>query len=417
MVGTYRITFLVAAAIALLSFFSSSAQDTAQSKQLLGLADTLAKDSATYWDTQKDVVDIIHKVIQKKKTRQHDIARVHASLLPAFGYTLQTGFAGVVSTNIGFYPSVDHKSEKISSIYSSLAYTQYKQILFPIQGSIWTKRNIYNIIIEWKYLNYPSTTFGLGAFSSINKGINIDFSYIRLRQSLLRKIHGNLYAGVGYYYDYFWNIRQINPPAGVVTDFQKYGLTPTATASGIAFRVLIDTRLNQINPQKGWYVNIVDRPNFTFLGSSNNWQSLLAEFRRYFTLPTRKPSVLAFWSYNWLTASGKPPYLLLPSTGWDDYSNLGRGYIQGRYRGKQMLYLEAEYRFGITNNGLLGGVVFANAQYFSKDFSGQFTTILPAAGAGLRFKLNKFSRTNFCIDYGFGVEGSRGLFVNLGEVF
>ena len=44
------------------------------------------------------------------------------------------------------------------------------------------------------------------------------------------------------------------------------------------------------------------------------------------------------------------------------YGNTGRGFIQGRFRGKNFVYGEAEYRFGITRNRLLGGVVFSNAQ-------------------------------------------------------
>jgi len=63
-----------------------------------------------------------------------------------------------------------------------------------------------------------------------------------------------------------------------------------------------------------------------------------------------------------LRFNGNPPYLDLPSTGWDTYSNTGRGFIQGRYRRKNMVYLEAEYRFKVSKSGLLGGVVFANAQ-------------------------------------------------------
>ena len=82
-----------------------------------------------------------------------------------------------------------------------------------------------------------------------------------------------------------------------------------------------------------------------------------------------------------------------------------------------MLYLESEYRFAVTQNGLLGGVVFANAQSFSNWPGKKFDRIAPATGLGLRIKVNKTSRTNIAIDYGFGVKGSRGLFVNLGEVF
>ncbi len=44
-------------------------------------------------------------------------------------------------------------------------------------------------------------------------------------------------------------------------------------------------------------------------------------------------------------------------------------------------------------------------------------SILPGYGAGIRIKLNKHSNTNVAIDYGIGQGGSRGIFMNLGEVF
>jgi outer membrane protein assembly factor BamA len=257
----------------------------------------------------------------------------------------------------------------------------------------------------------------LGGPSNIHNEYSIDFNYLKIHQTLLRKIYPNLFAGLGFFYDYFWDVQEIDPPKGVVTDFERYGLNKTVKASGLAFRLLLDTRKNQINPDAGWYVNIVDRPNFTFMGSDNNWQSLLIEARRYINFPGHSKNVLAFWSYNWLTVEGKPPYLLLPSTGWDDFYNTGRGYIQGRYRGRNMIYLETEYRFGITQNGLLGAVVFVNAESFSGELSKEFQVIAPGGGAGIRIRLNKYSGANLCVDYGFGLDGSHGISVNLGEVF
>jgi hypothetical protein len=161
------------------------------------------------------------------------------------------------------------------------------------------------------------------------------------------------------------------------------------------------------------------------MGSDANWQSLLLEFKGYKKFPAESDNIIAFWSYNWFTFGGKPPYLLLPSTGWDANVNTGRGFIQGRYRGSNMLYLESEYRFLITSNGLFGGVVFANAETFSGrestlEGSASFKTfdpIQPGYGAGIRIKLNKFSRANLCVDYGWGTGGSKGVAVNLGEVF
>ncbi len=368
---------------------------------------------------EMDLIDVTRRVLKKSSVRT-DTGGAHLSALPVAGYSLQTGWAAVFSANLGFYTGGQHsQTDKISSILTSFTYSQYNQSIFPIQSDIWTKGNKYNIITDWRYLKYPSETFGLGGRTSKNNGYTIDFSYIKLHQTVLRRINTDLYAGLGYYYDYFWRVKEVNPPAGTETSFQRYGLTKNVTASGIALRLLYDSRRNQITPHNGWFGSIVYRPNFTFMGSDNNWQSLLIELRKYIKFPGNSKNILAFWSYNWLTlGKGKPPYLLLPSTGWDDFYNTGRGYIQGRYRGNDMLYFESEYRFGITKNGFLGGVVFANAESFSREISKQqLAFIAPAAGLGVRIRLNKFSGADLCVDYGFGTDGSRGISVNLGEVF
>ena len=82
-----------------------------------------------------------------------------------------------------------------------------------------------------------------------------------------------------------------------------------------------------------------------------------------------------------------------------------------------MVYGEAEYRYGITSNGLIGGVIFVNGQSFSAAPGTHFQAIQPGYGPGVRVKLNKVSKTNIAVDYGFGHEGSRGLFVKIGELF
>jgi hypothetical protein len=152
-------------------------------------------------------------------------------------------------------------------------------------------------------------------------------------------------------------------------------------------------------------------------GSDANWQSLIVDVRKYFPLPVHSSNVLAFWNYDWLVLQGRPPYLDLPATSWDPNTNTGRGYIQGRFRSRRMLYFETEYRFVLTRNGLLGAVVFGNLQSFSNWPSNKFTTIQPAGGFGLRINLSTKSDTNIDLDYGFGAGGSKGLTVNIAEIF
>ena len=153
------------------------------------------------------------------------------------------------------------------------------------------------------------------------------------------------------------------------------------------------------------------------MGSDQNWQSLYLDFRKYIKLSPHSDNVLAFWNLDWFTFGGNAPYFDLPSTGWDVYSNTGRGYIQSRLRGPGMLYFETEYRFKLTKNGLFGGVIFANAESVSEIATKRFETVLPGEGLGLRIKLNKISGANLSIDYGFGTSGSQGFFFNISEVF
>jgi len=366
-----------------------------------------------------DLIDVARKVFTDNKevrqpTEENKTSKLHISGVPAAGYTLQTGFAGVLSANGAFYTS---PCANTSNVLTSFTYTVRNQIIFPVQTTIWTPGNKYNIFLDWRYLYFPSYTYGLGQFTTLADGYMIEYSTIHMHQTLQRKFRENIYAGLGYNMDYYWNIKELDPPANVKTDFQNYGLSSTEFASGITFNFLYDDRKNSINPDKGNFLNVIYRPNLTFLGNSATWRSMVIDWRKYINLPAGSRNTLAFWSYEWFTLSGKPPYLMLPSTGSDPYTNTGRGYIQGRYRGDNMLYGEGEYRFSITNNGFLGGVLFGNLQAFGMAPKNQIQTLIPGWGAGIRLRLNKFSKTNVALDYGFGANGSGGVFVNLGEVF
>ncbi len=369
----------------------------------------------------KDVSDLFNRKKQKADFNQLKINRaVTATFLPAVGYSLQTGFAGVFSTNLAFRMG-NIKEAKYSSINTSFTYSQYKQTILPLTANIWSKNAKWNYVLDWRYMNYPSETWGLAGHSDPNVGYTINFSYLKFHQMVLRSITKNLFIGTGFFYDKFWDIRELSANGQPLTPndiskLRKQGLTDhDEIGSGIPIRLLYDSRLNQINPSQGWYVNITWRDNNQRVGSKKNWQSLVVDVRKYVEV-TKSGNKLAFWFYSW-RSNTNTPYFLLPSTGWDDNFNIGRGYIQGRFRSNTMNYFESEYRFRLTHNGLLGGVVFANVQSYKEKLTSGRQVLAPAVGTGIRIKLNKISGANLCIDYGIGQNGSQGFFVNLGEVF
>ena len=370
---------------------------------------------------ERDMSDVYFRLIQKNKnftkTREEDFHKTHFALVPAAGYTLQTGFAAILSANWGF--SLDTVAlQKVSSITTSFTYSQYNQSIVPFVANIWTKGNKLNIISDNRYIQYPSEVWGLAGRTDPNQGYSINFSGLKFHETIMKEVSKNIFLGIGYYYDQFWKIRALDSVKQNVIRRLTNKVGTSELASGMVFRFLYDSRINQIYPEQGWHIDVNYRANSTLLGSDQNWQIVQTDIRTYSHFPAKSRNILSFWNFNWFTLGPtSPPYLMMPSTGWDDQYNTGRGYIQGRYRGRSMYYFESEYRFRISRNGLLGAVAFANAQYFPNEIATRKDIMVPGFGGVIRLRLNKHSNANLCLDYGIGLNGSQGFFVNLGEVF
>ena len=380
-----------------------------------------AQDMLILKRNQKDVIDIAGSILKTKWLLKRDTltkksGRVYFSGAPSIGYSLTSGWASIFVGDVAFFTS-EFQDQKISIVYIDILYTQKQQFVFRLQNNIWTRNNKLNLVSDWRYYWYPQKTYGLGGQSSLENFVDQTYSYLRFHQTVLAPFRPNWYAGLGLAWDHRYDIVETNPNTEVFAQMNSYGLSNSTTSSGILFNVLYDDRINSINPWGGTYFNFVYRSNLTALGSDQSWQAIQLDMRRYIPFPRLSENILALWSYNWFTFAGNAPYLDLPSTGWDPFSNTGRGYIQGRFRSKNLVYTEAEYRFKVLRNGLIGGVVFGNAQTVTDWPSNSFNSLALGAGAGVRLKFNKHSRTNVCIDYAFGQGGSQGVFVNLGEVF
>ncbi|HTD40920.1 MAG TPA: hypothetical protein VK671_09885 [Mucilaginibacter sp.] len=369
--------------------------------------------------SQTDLIDIAKHILHKKPDTSKIVQQVSTkpefSAIPAFGYTLVSRLVVSLTGNVAF--RVDTQ-DKISTITGITGYTQNKQLTFQVESEIWLNKNNYELIGDYRFYKYPQSTFGLGSNSNIANEDPLNYNFIRFYETLLRKVTGNFLVGAGYIIDSHTNISEKGNLNGVTpSDFAVYGKVSPAISAGYTLNAEFDSRDNSINPSSGFFAGFQYRDNHRFLGSTSDWRSVIIDIRKYFKFPAGSENVIAFWNYDWLVINGKPPYLDLPSTQWDPYSSNGRGYIQGRFRGAQEVYFETEYRYKVTRNGLFGGVFFLNLQSFSGAPGTALQSIQPGFGPGLRIKLNKVSKTNVAIDYGFGRQGSRGLFVNVGELF
>jgi len=388
------------------------------------------KDSTTtpYCVPQMDAEDYLYMILKKPVPVKCDTDMNHSlgpflSPFPYPGYALVTGYLVGFATNISFY-TYHSDSAKISSLLFDNAYTQLHQLFSILNSNIFTKQETFNFLGDWRFYQFPTTTYGLGSKTTFADATSVDYNYLRFYEAAMRAVNNNFFAGIGYNIDYHYNIKEIKVPGADETDIEKYTFVNgnntignKTLSSGVSINLQYDSRLNSNNPKGGAYANLKIRDNIIALGSNSNWQSLLLDARKYFLTNKNSGNVLAFWNYDWLTLGGKPPYFDLPTIGSDAYDNTGRAYVEGRFKGLNMLYNEVEYRFRILNNGLLGGVVFINASAFTNYPSNKFDKVNPGYGLGLRIKLNKSSDTNLCFDYAIGTGGSSGFAFNLNEVF
>ncbi|MEI6456752.1 MAG: BamA/TamA family outer membrane protein [bacterium] len=400
---------------------------------------------------QLDVFDILRS---KKKRAEHSKDtltlkpyKLYISAFPILGYNPALG----IVVGATFNPAIFFGSPAntpISAFAVNAQVTTQSQILASIRATIFTNKAKFILRGDWRLYIYYQPTYGLGSdivgidtaqwinpsgesgTTESNVAEPMRFNYVRLYQTLNRRIIGKFYIGGGYYLDYYWNIKdtKLNFDSGKVYFTQHYryskdnGFNPsTYCTSGLLFSLLYDSRNSCLRPTRGIYALMVPRFNFTWLGSTRNSFTLYTEFRTYLSLSKRNPAhLIAFWYAGSFLLTGHVPYLDLPAIGWDTYGRTGRGYIQGRIRGVDYLYGEAEYRFPISQNtGVLGGVVFVNASTCNNaDRSVKlFRYIAPGFGVGLRVMLNKKSLSNLTIDMGFGLNGSKGLFLNINETF
>lgn len=370
-----------------------------------------------------DLIDVAKEIfhIKGRPRLKPGEKKVFFSLLPIGANVPGGGRALITSTSAGFYLG-DRKSTYISNVTFTPYWNLKSRFGLPLRSNLWLDNNEWVVQGDTRFLYYPQSTWGIGSGQEENS-VMTNYKYIRFYQSALKRIRPYLYAGLGYNLDYFINVRAPEPGLAKFTGYPiGTGDGENSFSSGLSLNLLYDTRNDAQNkfgtPMPGYYLNVVFRNNPRFLGSKTNWQSLYIDARKYIPLNTKphQQNTLAFWSYLWTGLNDRTPYLNLPSIGWDPYNKSGRGVDQNRYRGKGLFYVESEYRRDITNNGLLGFVVFANATSVTEQQDNKFKKLHPAAGTGLRIKFNKTSNTNIAIDYGVS-KGYSGFALNVGEAF
>ena len=392
---------------------------------------------------ERDLSDLIRGALHKP-AKKHSDGAGSLMLLPIIGSNPAIGFMVGIGGQYAFkMPENSH----YSLISGSVQFTTKRQFIFMLKNNIYTRNNRIFFSGDWRFLIYSQSTYGLGTNAPLGGIIDYQFSlagsetttdslsqpmtfnFVRLYQSIGFKIADEIYLGLNYHFDSYYDINDeklsLGPTDSLITSHYAYNTyygfnTKKYFTSSLGVRFVIDKRDNMIQAYKGYYLSLNWHGGFKFIGNDRNSNLYQIEWRSFHGLSKRNPThLLAFWLFGDFAQEGSLPYLILPATAYDQRGRSARGYTQGRFRGNNMVYGEVEYRFPISRcGGLLGGVLFANATTTNNPAQSLklFESIKPGYGFGLRVKADKYSRTNFAIDLGFGHQ-SMGFYLAVSETF
>jgi len=224
---------------------------------------------------------------------------------------------------------------------------------------------------------------------------------------LMRNVGGNIFVGPRYQYRQLAaNIeRERTRPGG----FEVPEIDLKSKSVAIGFHIQRDRRNSTFYPTKGTLFDFTADFFDQAWGSRRQYQTYKIAYNGYHEVASRQ--VLAYRAMG-CSANGSVPFYDLCLYG---FNSDVRGYTTGQFQNRRMFAAQGEYRLdwrkrlGFTAFGGLGGV----AQNW-----GDFRTdgLLPGAGVGLRFKLDKKTHINYRIDLAFGREG-RTLSIGIGEAF
>ncbi|WP_425654961.1 BamA/TamA family outer membrane protein [Vibrio campbellii] len=248
----------------------------------------------------------------------------------------------------------------------------------------------------------PGYYWGIGSHAAENDDNKVQYEGQRLQLSpkIAVEVAPNTYAKLG------WQWQSFSKVDGVDGDILPSEVAD-ATSSGVLVGMEYDTRDFEPNPMRGQFLDIEWIANRNSLGSDEDYDNLVANYRLY-----------QQWSDTTIVAMEVYSQSIFGDAPWFDYAQLGddqrmRGYYQGQYRDKHQLSTQVEIRHTIAGrHGVVGWLGTGNiAPTYHDLFESSW---LPTVGVGYRFAFK--ARINVRVDLGVGKD-STGFYFQINEAF
>jgi outer membrane protein assembly factor BamA len=288
-------------------------------------------------------------------------------------------------------------------------YTAKKQIITSLGGELYLGREGRTRLLgDVGYVKFPTKFWGIGNNTPDEDEEDYTPETVSALLDLQREVFPGWFLGgtVQAAYRKLTEVEEDGQLAG--------GTVPGAEDGGIVGLGLVvtrDTRDNIVFPRRGGLHRLSATLYDGVFGSDYDFGLYALDLRGY--LPLFTSHVLALRALG-MASSGAPPFDLYPELGGDV---LLRGYFQGRFRDRQLMAFQGEYRAPLVWR--MGIAWFFEVGQVASTFGEfDFDRFKLSAGGGLRFQLSRQEGLNVRADYGWGFDvGSGGFYLSIGEAF
>src|SRR5262249_14241243 len=148
--------------------------------------------------------------------------------------------------------------------------------------------------------------------------VTATYDFVRLHDTLYRKIRGGVYVGGGLMFDTHTGVKPSDDDEPLwqqspyVAYSNAHGLPiESQQSAGLSANVLVDKRRGEIDPLGGWMAAAAYRQSWNGAFGDSAWNSLHVEARAYAPVRTTR-SRLALWLFGEFSG-GTIPYFDLPT--------------------------------------------------------------------------------------------------------
>lgn len=330
--------------------------------------------------------------------------------LPVVYFTPETrwgfGVAGLAAFRLPHEP----RDSRSSQLQFGAVYTQEKQLLLYLPYVVFARNERYWAYGEIGYYRYTYYFYGLGNEDPLPEGELYDVNFPRFRLHALRRVAPHWYLGLHYWLDVF-DIQNVVPGGLLASEQRDITGREGGIISGPGLISIYDRRNDFNAPTRGYYAEALFQVNAPWTGSTFSYTRTSLDLRGFLPVWPRQEHVLAAQVYADLT-TGDPPFNALGLLGGPRRM---RGYYEGRYRARNLVGGQVEYRAHLFWR--LGATAFvAGGAVFDQWRAVQPDLLRWTWGGGLRVRISQEDRINVRVDVGVA-EGTPAYYLTVGEAF